>query len=166
MWLYASLRRLIFFAPLRYKQRSLVRRGVINKRHACTQKHIHLGRGMNDRPNYYTGFLLMTSLLGIWLLHPLYVQRTIQLAPWLFQRNDAGCFFFFNYSIWSAPVVNRILILADHDGTYGNYQQSHLGPSITADVSFLALSCTSNHFAILIFAQKSANKMHKTPFAL
>lgn len=25
--------------------------------------------------------------------------------------------FFLNYSIWSAPVVNRILILADHDGT-------------------------------------------------
>lgn len=74
--------------------------------------------------------------------------------------------FFLNYSIWSAPVVNRILILADHDGTYGNYQQSHLWPSITADVSFLALSCTSNHFAILIFAPKSANKMHKTPFAL
>lgn len=30
----------------------------------------HLGQSMNDRSEYHTGLLLMTSLLGIWPLHP------------------------------------------------------------------------------------------------
>lgn len=71
--------------------------------HACMliQKHTPGGR-MNGRTDYHTGLLLMTSLLGIWSLHPFHVQRPIQsasAAPWLFHRCDDYCLFFRDYSL-------------------------------------------------------------------
>ena len=91
---------------------------------------------MNGRPECHTGVLLMTSLLGIWSLHPFHVSEShsVGFHCTMLSFTDVTPIAYFLVIIQFSRLQSRHRNSCDSDGTIDNWPVYDL-PSDTVQMS-------------------------------